>query len=164
MTPFLARHFPRLRFSWAAAWLAPLIATAIIAALFALGEPGANERGELFLLAFVIGCFVSYACMFGLLLPGLCLLSRITSLTAWKVIVLGAVLAWVPYLAIAWMMWKSSGPDSGPPVESFARSLAGDWKEFFPWCFFAAGAVTAGVYHALARRRPMLEAERVRSR
>jgi hypothetical protein len=51
------------------------------------------------------------------------------------------------------MMWKSSGPDSGPPTERFLdfflRWAADPWNAIFP----LAGLMTAGLYWWLGTRR-----------
>jgi len=80
-------------------------------------------QGDRPLLAFLIllapGCVVSYGIMIFLFLPCLFLLSLWRPLTGFKVCLLGLVLGAAMFVPLTWMEWTSSGPDSGPPTESF---------------------------------------------
>jgi hypothetical protein len=50
------------------------------------------------------------------------------------------------FVPLTWMDWKSSGPDSGPPTESFfeffVRWAADPFNAIYP----LAGLITAGLY------------------
>jgi hypothetical protein len=70
-----------------------------------------------------------------------------------KGLLLGLVLGAVVFVPLTLMDWTSSGPDSGPPTESF-------WTFFLRWVadpmtaiFPLAGLVTAGLYWWLGTRR-----------
>ncbi len=67
-------------------------------------------------------------------------------MTGFKVCLLGLVLGAAVFVPLTWMEWTSSGPDSGPPTESFlvffVRSAADPFAAISP----LAGLITAGLY------------------
>lgn len=147
----LVSYFPRLPFSWRALLIAPIAVPLVAAVAITYFVSGGFSWG-LFILMCLVGLMVSYSCTVGLLLPGLCVLSRLTAPNAWKVTLLGVVLALAPYLVICGIMWKSSGPDSGPPVDNFFHYLARSEPDPMLGLFLAAGAINAGIYYLLASR------------
>jgi hypothetical protein len=139
-----------MRFSWTGLMLAPLLVPlmfcAVVSPLLTNGwVPLA------FLVLLVPSCVVSYGTTIFLFLPSLFLLSLWRPMTGLKVCLLGLVLGAVVFVPLTLLEWKSSGPDSGPPTESF-------WVFFLRWAADpmtaidpAAGLVTAGLYWWLAR-------------
>jgi hypothetical protein len=67
-------------------------------------------------------------------------------MTGMKVCLLGLVLGAAVFVPLTSMEWKGSGPDSGPPTESFPvfflRWAADPFTAIYP----LAGLVTAGLY------------------
>src|SRR5580704_19777380 len=141
-----------MRFTWTGLILAPLLVPAIFSATFVtLSEGGWPLLG--FLILLVPGCIVSDGTTIFLFLPCLFLLSLWRPMTSFKVCLLGLVLGTAVFVPLTWMEWKSSGPDSGPPIESFLeffmRWVADPLTAIFP----LAGLITAGLYWWLGTRR-----------
>jgi hypothetical protein len=92
------------------------------------------------------GFIVSYGTTIFLFPPCLLLLSLWRPMTSFKVCLLGLVLGAAVFIPQTWMDWKSSGPDSGPPTESylefFVRWAADPLRAIYP----LAGVITAGLY------------------
>jgi len=134
-----------MRFSWTGLILAPLLVPVIFSAAM-LGLLNGDRPLLMFLVLLVPSCFVSYATTIFLFLPSLYLLSVRWPMTAFRVCLLGFVLGAVVIIPLTLMEWKGSGPDSGPPTESFVTF-------FLRWAFDPtmamcplAGLVTAGLY------------------
>jgi len=132
-----------MRFSWTGLILAPLLVPALFAAAFG----ALQDRSVLaFLIMLVPGCMVSYGTTIFVFLPCLFVLSLWRPMTGFNVCLLGLVLGAAAYVPLTWMLWKGSGPDSGPPTESFlsffVRWVADPWTAVFP----LAGLITAGLY------------------
>jgi len=74
-------------------------------------------------------------------------------MTGLKVCLLGLVLGTLMFVRLIWIDWKSSGPDSGPPTESFVafflRWAADPFNAIYP----LAGIITSGLYWRLATGR-----------
>ena len=74
-------------------------------------------------------------------------------MTGLTVCLLGLVLGAVASVPLTWMEWAGSGPDSGPPTESFfaffVHSLADPFTAVMP----LAGLMTAGLYWWLGTRQ-----------
>jgi hypothetical protein len=139
-----------MRFTWTALILAPLLVPAILSVAML------NFTGNVvlqFLILMIPGCVVSYGSTIFLLLPALYLLSLWRPLTGWKVCLAGALLGVLVFVPLSVMAWGSSGPDSGPPTESFVtfflRWIADPFVAVFP----LAGLMTSGLYWWLATRR-----------
>jgi hypothetical protein len=141
-----------MRFSWTGLILAPLLVP-LIFSVVTLSLMQGDSSPLLFLVLMVPSSFVSYATTICLFLPSLYLLSAWRPMTAFKVCMLGLVLGAAVFVPLTWMEWKSSGPDSGPPTESFVafflRWVADPTTVMFP----AAGLATAGLYWWLVTRR-----------
>ncbi len=141
-----------MRFSWAALVLAPLLVPLVFCAvMLGLLQTDGSVLG--FLILFVPSCVISYGTTIFLFLPSLFLLSLWRPVTGLKVCLLGLVLGALAFVPLTLLAWKSSGPDSGPPTESF-------WVFFPRWAadpltaiFPLAGLVTAGLYWWLATRQ-----------
>jgi hypothetical protein len=142
----------KMGFSWTGLLLAPLLAPVLIAAGL-LGLFGADRPALLFLVLLVPGCIISYGTTIVLFLPSMFVLSRWRAVTGYSVCVLGLVLGLAAHVAMTWVEWGASGPDSGPPTESFfsffLRWTADPLTAVYP----VAGLLTAGTYWWLGTRR-----------
>jgi hypothetical protein len=134
-----------MQFSWTGLILAPLLVPLMFSAAMLSSLQGSSPV-LLFLLMMVPSCVVSYGTMIFLFLPSLFLLSLRRPITGFNVCLLGLVLGAVVFVLQTWTEWKSSGPDSGPPTESFVvffvRWAADPMAAMYP----PAGLVTAGLY------------------
>ncbi len=74
-------------------------------------------------------------------------------MTGLKVCLLGLVLGILVFVPLTWIDWTSSGPDSGPPTESFPAFLLRWAVDPFNVIFPLAGLVTSATYWWLATRR-----------
>ena len=134
-----------MRFSWTGMILAPLLVPLIFCAVMSpLLTNGSVALA--FLILLIPSCVVSYGTTIFLFLPSLFLLSVWRPMTGLKACLLGLVLGAVVFVPLTLLEWKSSGPDSGPPIESF-------WVFFLRWAadpmtaiYPMAGLVTAGLY------------------
>ena len=111
-----------------------------------------------FLVLLIPGCIVSYGTTIFLFLPCLFLLSSWGPMTGFRVCLLGLVLGAAVFVPLTWMEWKSSGPDSGPPTESFLSFFVRWGADPMTAIFPLAGLITAGLYWWLGtrqRRRPI---------
>jgi len=142
-----------MRFSWPAVILAPLVVPVLFSAVFvSLSGDGWPLLG--FAIMLVAGCIVSYGTTIFVFLPCLFLLSLWRPLTAVKVCLLGLVLGAAAFVPLTLMLWKGSGPDSGPPTESFFTFFMRWAADPFVAVFPVAGLITAGLYWWLAAWRP----------
>ena len=140
-----------MRFSWRGLILAPLLLPMMFSAVV---SPLQGDRPVLgFLILLVPSCIVSYGTTIFLFLPCLYLLSLWRPMTGFKVCLLGLVLGVAAFVPLTLMAWKGSGPDSGPPTESFlvffVRWAADPLTTIFP----LAGLITAGLYWWLGKWR-----------
>jgi hypothetical protein len=140
-----------MRFSWTGLILAPLLVPTIFsAAMLPFQE---SNKALLFLILMVPSCIISYCTTIFLFLPSLYLLSLWRPMTGLKVCLLGLVLGTLVFVPLTWMDWKSSGPDSGPPTESFLTFFVRWAADPFTAIYPLAGLMTAGLYWWLATRR-----------
>jgi hypothetical protein len=140
-----------MRFSWAGLILAPLLLPVIFSALLSSFQ---GERPVLsFLLLLALACIVSYGTAIFLFLPCLFLLSLWRPMTSFKVCLLGLALGAAVLVPLTWMEWKSSGPDSGPPTESFLEFFVRSGADPLTVIFPLAGLITAGLYWCLGTWR-----------
>jgi hypothetical protein len=134
-----------MRFSWTGLILAPLLVPLIFSAVM-LGFLQTSGSVLPFLILLVPSCIVSYGTTIFLFLPALFLLSLRRPMTGLKVCLLGLVLGAVVFVPLTLLEWQSSGPDSGPPTESFwvflLRWAADPMTAIYPF----AGLVTARLY------------------
>jgi hypothetical protein len=143
-----------MRFSWKSLLLAPLPVPLILSAVMAPLMQGGEGLALLpFLILLIPGCIISYGTMIFLFLPALFLLSHLRPVTGLTVCMLGLVLGSAVMVPVTVMAWKASGPDSGPPTDSF-------WVLFVRWAadplmlvFPVAGLLTAALYWWLGTRR-----------
>ena len=141
-----------MRFTWTGLILAPLLVPALFGAAFAsLSE--AAWPALAFLITLVAGCVVSYGTTIFLFLPCLFLLSLWRPLTGLNVCLLGLLLGAAVFMPLTLLEWKSSGPDSGPPIENFLTFLVRSTADPFTAIFPLAGLMTAGLYWWLVTRR-----------
>jgi hypothetical protein len=140
-----------MRFSWTGLILAPLLVPMTFSVLLSSFQ---GDRPVLsFLLLLALGCIVSYSTTMFLFLPCMFLLSLWRPITSFKVCVLGLVLGAALFIPLTWMEWKSSGPDSGPPTESFLDFFVRWAADPFTAIYPLSGLITAGVYWRLGTRR-----------
>jgi hypothetical protein len=146
-----------MQLSWKGVLLSPAIASAFFAILLvALGL--APERPLLgFLLLFTAGCVVAYGVFVFAFLPVVWLASRFVRMTAVRFAALGGLTGALFVVPLTWMEWKSSGPDSGPPEQTFAE-FATSWFSdpgiALDLVFPVAGIITAAVCWRLSTARP----------
>lgn len=140
-----------MRCSWIGLILAPLLAplTFSAALLIYLGELQVVP----FLFLVVPALIISYGTTIFLFLPCLFVLSLFRPVTALGACLLGLLLGALVFVPLTLLAWKGSGPDSGPPTESFlvffGRSAADPVAAFFP----LGGVITAGLYWYLGTWR-----------
>lgn len=141
-----------VRFSWSGLLLAPLLVPLLASAALQASFGGARPVLS-FLVLLVPGCVISYGTTIFLFLPCLFVLSRCRQLTGLSVCLLGLGLGAAVHVPVTLLAWGASGPDSGPPTESF-------WRFFLRWSadpltavYPLAGLVTAGAWWWLGTRR-----------
>jgi len=106
-----------------------------------------------FLFCFILGSAFSYGTTLFLFLPCLFLLSRLTPLTAGRTCLLGMMVGGLMLLPVDWVMWTSSGVDSGPPQSSFGVYCLQQGFDPIDWAFLVGGLVTATFYWFLAKQQ-----------
>jgi hypothetical protein len=146
-----------VRFSWTGLILAPLLVPLVLSA--ALVNAFTNSHPVFaFLMLLIAGCIVSYGTTVFVFLPSLFFFSLWRPLSAFWVCLLGLVLGAAAYVPVTLMLWKGSGPDSGPPTESFLTVLVRWSGDPLTAVFPVAGLMTAGLYWGLGTwrgRRPL---------
>ena len=138
-----------MRFSWTGLILAPLLAPLIFSAALLSGDHPIVS----FLILLAPACIVSYGTTIFLFLPCLFLLSLWRPMTGFKVCLLGLALGAAVLVPLTLMAWKGSGPDSGPPTESFLDFFVRWTLDPFTAILPMAGLITAGLYWWLGTRR-----------
>ena len=138
-----------MKLSWKALALAPLAAPLIFGLLACLGMK--NPLGA-FLFFFLLGSPFCYGATIFMFLPALFCLSMFTKLRFYKVFLLGTFLGAAVFFPVAWVMYKSSGPDSGPPEGTYFAFLSRSWGDFVTWFFPIGGLITATAYWLLAKK------------
>jgi hypothetical protein len=138
-----------MRFSWTGLILAPLLVPVMFSMIGAPMLSPLQQGGNpvlAFLILLIPGCVVSYGATVFLFLPCLFLLSLWRPVTAFSACLVGLLLGALMFVPLTWLDWTSSGPDSGPPTESFfsffVRWAADPLTAMFP----LAGLITAGLY------------------
>jgi hypothetical protein len=139
-----------MRFSWRSALLAPFPVPAVCCAV--LGVLQSDHPVLAFLITLIPACIISYGTMFVLFLPCLYILSQFQPLTGLKVCLVGFVLGAAVDVLVTLMMWKSSGPDSGPPTEPFFTFFVRFSVDPLTAAFPLAGLLTAALYWRLGAR------------
>src|SRR5437879_5167308 len=140
-----------IRLHWKSIVLAPLVVPVLCAALLTLSSPGGDPFFG-FLLFTAIGSIISYAATVFLLLPSLYLISRFIALRWYSVCLCGLLLGVAVYFPIAWICFRSSGPDSGPPIGTFFEYLWRSRTDLFNLFYPIAGLITSLAYWLLAPR------------
>jgi hypothetical protein len=133
-----------MRFSWTGLIFAPLLVPVIFSALLSSFQGDRPVLAFLFLL--VLSSIVSYGTTIFLFLPCLFLVSLWRSMTGFKVCLLGLALGAAVFVPLTWMEWKGSGPDSGPPTESFMSFFVRWADDPLTAIYPLAGLITAGLY------------------
>lgn len=136
-----------MRFSWRGLLLAPLLMPMIFS--FAMAGLLGDKPLLTFSMLLIAGCLVSYSTTIFLFLPCLFLLSSRWEMSSVKVCLLGLLLGTAALGALTLIGWTSSGPDSGPPTESY-------WWFLLSWLLDPtsvilplSGVVTATLYWRL---------------
>ena len=142
-----------MRFSWKALILAPLPMPLVLSAVMAPLMQGEGPVVLPFLILLIPACLISYAATTFLFLPALFVLSLLRPATGWMVSLLGFVLGAAMIVPVTLMAWTSSGPDSGPPTESFLTFFERWATDPLMLVFPIAGFVTANLYWWLVTRR-----------
>jgi hypothetical protein len=140
-----------MRFNWTALILAPLLVPTIFSVVMAGLLQGSNWALS-FLVLMVPSCIISYATTIFLFLPSLYLASLWRPMTGLMVCLLGLALGMLVFVPITWLEWSSSGPDSGPPTESFLTFLLRWTPDPMTAIFPLAGLMTSALYWWLATR------------
>ena len=134
-----------MKFSWSAFILAPLAVPALYSAV--LTSSTVSKSPFLgFLFIFALGSVFSYCTTLFLFLPSLYLLSRFAALTRTLACASGTLIGVVAFIPVAWVSYRSSGANSGPPKGAFADSFWRDLSEPITLVFPVAGLVTAALY------------------
>ncbi|THD59952.1 MAG: hypothetical protein E7813_23515 [Bradyrhizobium sp.] len=134
-----------MRFSWTGLILAPLPVPLLFCAAM-LGFFQGERSALLFLILLVPSCIVSYGTTIFLFLPSLFLLSWWRPMTGMRVCLLGLVLGAAVFVPLTLMEWKGSGPDSGPPTETFLAFFLRWAADPITVLYPLAGLITAGLY------------------
>lgn len=129
-----------------APWPVPLGTSAILV----MGSPGRDPSFG-FLLFSGLGAVIGYLGTAALVVT-LHFVARARPVTRLVSAVTGTLLAALGYLPFIWMNWKSSGPDSGPPIVGFFSYFLRNWNDPFLVVFLTGGLITALLYDLLARR------------
>lgn len=140
----------RLPFSLTAFMLAPWPAPLIASALLAFGMGGSGSA-IFFLLTLGVGLVISYLGTAALIVC-LWFIGHVRSATKTISALAGIALALLGYVPFIFVVWRSSGPDSGPPEDSFFAHLLRSFSDPFLFIFTGAGLATALLYDFLARR------------
>lgn len=138
-----------MKFSWNALALAPLPVPLTVAIVLAATMGGGNRLAG-FVFFLVAGLLISYGATLALLLPALYLLPEKAAATKSRAAMLGALLGALALLPLAWIGWRASGPNSGPPQVGFAEHLLRDITDPVTLAFPLAGMFTAVLYGHLA--------------
>jgi len=142
-----------MRFSWNGLILAPLAVPLAFSVVLAPALGGGWRILPFMLVLLMLGCILSYGTTILLFLPSLFLLSLWRPMTGIGVALLGLVLGTAMLLPVTWLQWTSSGPDSGPPTESFLEFFRLWLFDPLNAVFPLAGLITAALYWWLGTRR-----------
>ncbi len=141
-----------MKIDWRALLLAPVFIPTLYCLAFVMSASGGDWLMD-FLIIFAIGCVVSYGATLLLLLPVLLVAARIFTLNMPRVCMLGATLGGLTYLPLGWLMYRTSGPDSGPPTATFIDQILAQLADPLTLSFPVAGLVTAALYWVFAGRQ-----------
>ena len=147
-----------MKIDWRALLLAPIFIPALYSLAFVMSTSG-GDRLMGFLILFAIGCVISYGATLAMLLPALLVAARLFMLDMRRVCMLGAALGALAWLPLGWIMHRASGPDSGPPTETFGAYLVAQLADPLMLSFPIAGLVTAALYWVLAGRQSGTDGE-----
>jgi hypothetical protein len=162
MTRFVAGSLGKaggtMPFTWHALLIAPLLAPGLFSATIPILTGGGMPL-LMVLLSFILASIISYGVTIFLFLPSLYVLSRLRAVTRRATCLLGLGLGALAYFPVAVMEWGATGPDSGPPTESFLSFLLRWGPDPISLIMPVSGLVTAALYWRLSqRRRPVLTA------
>ena len=114
---------------------------------------GAIHPVYAFVVCAGLGYVLALACIAGLLLPALWVLSWITPIKGWLTTLLGGFIAFTLFLCWDYIDWGASGVDSGPPDCTYAQWIARNWSSWEPLVIVGIGLASATAYHFLATRK-----------
>jgi 4-amino-4-deoxy-L-arabinose transferase-like glycosyltransferase len=140
----------RLPFSFPAFLLAPWPVPLFCSAEMVIENPG-RQPVMFFFICLGVSLVISYLGT-ATLVVALHFVAQARPVTKTASALTGLALAAAGYLPFAFMNWKSSGPDSGPPLENFGAYLLHNWNDPILGIFLAGGLVAALLYDTLARR------------
>lgn len=137
-----------MKFTWKGLILAPLVAPFLFSwVLTCATDCNSPLIGFLFFL--LPGCIVSYGTTVFIFLPCLYVVSKLMTPRYPVVCMLGTMLGAFAFFPLAWVMFKSSGPDSGPPIGTFVGYLWECRNDAMTWMFPISGLMTAALYWVL---------------
>ncbi len=147
-----------MRFSWTGLILAPSLMPLIACAVMAPPLRGEGPVILTFAILFIPACVISYGTTLFLFLPVLFLTSLLRPVGTWMACLLGLVLGAAVFVPVTMLAWATSGPDSGPPAETFLTFFWRWASEPFMLVYPLGGLVTAALYWWLGTRRLKLSA------
>jgi hypothetical protein len=142
-----------MRVSWKGAVLAPLLVPLVCGGAAVVTSFTPHNPLAAFLFFFVPASVISYGTMIFLFLPCLYVVSKYTALTLCLTSILGAAVGALWFVPLIWGAWISSGPDSGPPEDSFIEFFVrwiSDPSILLFLVFPIAGLITAAAYWFLS--------------
>ncbi len=139
--------------------LAPILVPAVFALLFSFGHPHALFGFAFF---FAMAALVVYPAMALIYLPLSVIVQRFAGRGYCSSAALGASLGIVLFFLTGYFNWRSSGPDSGPPVKPLLAFLFADPLWIAVLLFALGGAATALLYQWLADRGNRLKPQNER--
>lgn len=129
----------------------PPLAAPVLVGLYFLAWAGGDPFFA-FLFGFIATGIICSGVYFFAFLPLLRVLSKLTRLTAFKTVSLGALCGLGAAFPYAWVSYRASGPDSGPPEGTFAEYLLASATDPLLLAMPVAGLLTAFLYWTLNRR------------
>jgi len=137
-----------------APWPVPLTWSALLSfgGSDGLGSHGVSGAVAFFLLCLAVSLVISYLGTAALVV---CLhfVAQARPVTRIVSAACGVFLAALGYLPFVYISWGASGPDSGPPEESFLVYLLRNWNDPTVGIFLGSGLIAAVLYDTLARLR-----------
>lgn len=129
--------------------LPPFAVPTLFGLWFATSAGG--EPPMAFLLGFVLAAAVCFPVYLFIYAPVLFLATRAYRPTGARVTLIGGAAGLAAVLPFQWLCYASSGPDSGPPVDTFAGYLADSATDPFLLLLPVSGLLTALLHWALWR-------------
>ena len=134
-------------------WSAVLLAPAVIPLLFSIWDatqPWGGDKVFGFFFDLALSGIVSYGTTIVLFLPSLFALSRRMRVDALRTTALGTLLGGGGTILIGFLVWSTSGANSGPPEHPRLADLLRTLRQPGAYVFVASGLVTSWIYWILA--------------